>query len=582
MIDKDLRNIIIHRTRNTFGILLFLFLFLFFITACKAVPGKNKKDNRPNIVLIMADDMGFSDLGCYGGEIATPNLDYLAANGLRFTNFYNNSRCCPTRASLLTGLYNHEAGIGNMSNDQHEPGYRGALLSTTVTLAEVLQQAGYHTAMAGKWHVSNTISQDDPAAQLNWLNHQEIHPSFSPMEQYPVNRGFEKFYGTLWGVVDYFDPFSLVYNSTPVTEVPPGYYHTDALNDSAASFIRQFSKDAQPFFIYLAHNAPHWPVQALPEDIQKYKDTYTKGWDFIREKRYKRLVEEGIINASSEKLSPRENEDDRWESNKDKTYDARAMAVHAAMIDRMDQGIGRVITALRETGRLDNTLILFLSDNGASPEICAAFGPGFDRPGKTRDGQKIIYPANKEALPGPQTVYASIGPQWANVANTPFRYWKIESFEGGIHTPFIAYWPKGITTKKGAVTQQPGHVMDIMATLADIAGARYPATYHGHDITPTDGISLLPVLKGKTRHGHDLLFNEHNNRRYARKGKWKIVTTGIDTTWQLYNMEEDGTEINNLAAQHPEIVEDLNGRWQDWAQRKNVFPKPIKAKPINK
>lgn len=552
---------------------------LFFIaiqfSSYKELP-EMEKDTRPNIVLIMADDLGFSDIGCYGGEINTPNLDYLAKKGLRFSQFYNTSRCCPTRASLLTGLYNHQAGIGNMTTDQNQAGYRGHLLENTVTLAEVLKQAGYHTGMTGKWHVSNTIIQPDPADQLKWLNHRSYYPAFSPLEQYPVNRGFEKFYGTLWGVVDFFDPFSLVHGNEPVKSVPKDYYHTDALNDSAAAFIRQFSKDDKPFFLYVAHNAPHWPLQAVPEDIEKYKNTYLKGWDVIRKERYQRMIEKGIINPSTQNLAPRQNEKKQWTDNKNKDYDAWAMAVHAAMIDRMDQGIGRIIETLRETGRLDNTLILFLSDNGASPEVCANFGPGFDRPGETRDGKKIVYPVNKEVLPGPQTVFASIGPEWANVSNTPYRLWKIESYEGGVQTPLIAFWPEGIKANKGSITSQSGHVMDFMATFTELARAEYPATSQGKAIIPMDGLSLLPILKGQKRKGHETIFNEHNNRRYARQGDWKIVSAGTDGTWELYNLKNDGTETINLANKYPEKVKQLDSLWQNWASKKKVYPKPGK------
>ncbi|MEP6673683.1 MAG: arylsulfatase [Ferruginibacter sp.] len=535
---------------------------------------------RPNIVLIMADDMGYSDLGCYGGEIKTPNLDYLAANGLRFSQFYNTSRCCPTRASLLTGLYNHEAGIGDMTTDQHVSSYSGHLLESTVTLAEVLKEAGYHTAMAGKWHVSNTTVQPDAAAQLKWLNHQEEHPLFSPVEQYPTNRGFEKFYGTLWGVVDYYDPFSLVYGTTAVKEVPKNYYHTDAINDSAASFIRQFSKEDKPFFVYVAENAPHWPIQAPEETIEKYKDVYKVGWDAIREQRYKKMIAQKMINPNTKKLSARQNEKLTWADNPNKEYDARAMAVHAAMIDKLDQGVGRIIKALKETGKFDNTIILFLSDNGASPEMCANFGPGFDRPGETRAGEKIIYPKDKKTMPGPQTVYGSIGPEWANVCNTPFRYWKIESYEGGVHTPMIVHWPAGLLTKKGSITDQPGHVMDFMATFIELAKGSYPKTYHNNNITPIDGISLLPILQGQQRGGHDIYFNEHSNGRYARQGDWKIVATRADSSWQLFNIKKDGSETENLAAKFPAKVKELDSLWHLWAFKNKVLPKIERKKTV--
>lgn len=557
-----------------------LWLFAcFVICGCVFSPEKGEsvqqKDGRPNIVLIMADDLGFSDLGCYGSEINTPHLDSLARNGLRFSQFYNTSRCCPTRASLLTGLYNHQAGIGNMTTDRHTPAYSGHILKSSVTLAEVLKEAGYHTGMVGKWHVSNTIVQDNPKEQMAWLNHQAYHPLFSPLEQYPTSRGFEKYYGNIWGVVNFFDPFSLVYGTEPVREVPEDYYHTDAINDSAAAFVRQFSReDDRPFFLYVAQTAPHWPLHALPEDIEQYKDTYKVGWEAIRKARYQSMIEKGIIEKARYPLPPRWKNELNWEDNPHKKWDARAMAVHAAMIDRMDQGIGRIIDALREEGELENTLILFLSDNGASSEDCQQFGPGFDRPGKTRGGRKIIYPVDKKVLPGPETTFASIGKQWASVANTPFRYWKMESWEGGVHTPLIAFWPEGITAPEGSVTDQMGHVMDFMATFVDLANTDYPDAYNGHVITPLQGESLVPIFKGEKREGHSAIFNEHAGGRSVRTADWKLVTLDAKKPWALFDMNKDRTETNNVAGKHPQVVQKLADRWRIWAKNNQVLPKP--------
>ena len=556
-----------------------LLLIIFLITLIPASANrkqkniaKQEKDKRPNIVVILADDLGFSDIGCYGGEIHTPNLDYLAANGLRFNRFYNTSRCCPTRASLLTGLYNHQAGIGEMTTDRNLPGYRGYLTENTVTIAEVLKQAGYHTAMSGKWHVSNTIEQPTATAQFAWLNHQESHPLFSPIEQYPVNRGFEKYYGNIWGVVDYFDPFSLVNGTTPVTSVPADYYHTEAINDTAVSYIKALCKEDNPFFLYVAETAPHWPLQALPADIEKYKDVYKVGWDAIRQQRYNRLVASGLIDSATCKLSPRINAAESWENNPDKEWDARAMAVHAAMIDRMDQGIGRIIQTLKETGKLDNTLIIFLSDNGASPENAMQYGPGFDRPSQTRAGKPIAYPVKKDVLPGPETSYTSIGQVWANVANTPYRYAKEQSFEGGIHTPMIAFWPAGINAK-GQVSNHIGHVMDFMRTFIELAKTNYPSTYKGHSITPTSGVSLLPAFQRREIAKHDTLYNEHFKARYIRNEEWKLVSLSGDTTWRLFRISKDESELNNLANQYPGVVKKLAASWQAWAATHAVYPK---------
>jgi len=534
------------------------------------------KAKRPNIVVILADDMGFSDLGCYGGEIHTPNIDFLAYNGLRYTQFYNTSRCCPTRASLLTGLYNQQAGIGKMTDAEDEPGYLGHLTDSAVTLAEVLKSAGYHTAMSGKWHVSNTNGQASPQEQLNWLNHHKFYNEFSPISQYPTSRGFEKFFGTIWGVVDFFDPFSLVSGTTPIKEVPANYYHTDAINDTAVAYINGYAGSDNPFFLYVAENAPHWPLHALPEDIAKYKNTYKAGWQAIREARYQRMVKMGLIDPAKTKLPGRWKADLEWKNNPDTVWDAAAMAVHAAMIDRMDQGIGRIINALKKNGQLDNTLILFLSDNGASPENCAAYGPGFDRPNETRDGREIVYATKKQAMPGPETTYSSIGQRWANVANTPYQYWKAESYEGGIHTPMIACWPKGITAKKGSFSGHVGHVMDFMRTFIDLAGAEYPEVYNGRPVQPTAGISLVPSFGNLQTPGHEALFNEHFGARYARQGMWKLVSLSNDSTWHLYNLAADRTETMDLAAQHPEKVHELQTLWQQWANTHKVFPKPGK------
>ncbi len=564
---------------------LFFFLLPLSLIAVILLGGFEKNNShsptvtsRPNIILIMADDMGFSDLGCYGGEIHTPNVDYLAKNGIRYTQFYNTSRCCPTRASLLTGLYNHQVGIGKMTDAEDEPGYRGHLTDNAVTLAEVLKLAIYHTAMTGKWHVSNTNVQKNPQDQMAWLNHQKDFGDFSPLEQYPTNRGFDQYFGNIWGVVDFFDPFSLVSGTKPIREVPKTYYHTDAINDTAVAYVKLYAKSSAPFFLYVAHTAPHWPLMAPPEDIARYEDTYKAGWDAIRRTRYQKMSKSGLIDSTKTKLSERWQNDLTWAANPDKIWDAQAMAVHAAMIDRMDQGIGRIIRTLRETGQLDNTLILFLSDNGASPENCAAYGPGFDRPNQTRDGRKIVYDLKKQVMPGPQTTYASIGQRWANVANTPYTYWKAESYEGGVHTPLVAFWPNGIKAKKGSFSAQVGHVMDFMSTFAELAGATYPKNYKGHPITPTTGLSLVPSFQGKAAPGHETLFNEHFGARYARSGDWKLVSPSRDSSWHLFNLAIDRSETRDVAAQYPEKVRQLTQLWRQWANTHQVFPKPVAKK----
>ncbi|MFT4153846.1 arylsulfatase [Parafilimonas sp.] len=555
-------------------ILLSIFAVVAFtaFTVRKANSGFPAKDTRPNIIIILADDLGYSDLGCYGGEINTPNLDYLAANGVRFSNFYNTSRCCPSRASLLTGLYNHNAGIGEMTEDRRLPGYRGHITDSVATIAELLKQAGYHTAMSGKWHVSNTVEQPTKEEQLKWLNHQLDAPLFSPVEQYPVNRGFEKYFGNIWGVVDYFDPFSLVSGTTPVKEIPKDYYHTDAINDTAVAYIKELSSGNKPFFLYVAETAPHWPLMAPEKEIKKYVSTYTSGWEAIREARYKKMVKLGLIDPNKAPLSARWEDSLQWEDNPHKDWDARAMAVHAAMVDRMDQGIGRIINALKQTNQLNNTVIIFLSDNGASAEVAANYGPGFDRPSETRKGKTIHYVTKKDIMPGPETTYASIGPRWANVANTPYRYWKAESYEGGIHAPFIAYWPNGLKLKKGSINKQLCHVMDIMPTCLELAKTTYPETYNNHKLLPVQGISFLPVLQHEKYNGHDILCNEHYGAKYIRQGEWKLVA-GNNEAWHLYHIADDETEMNDVAAKYPDKVRQMEVLWQQWANANRVFPK---------
>lgn len=540
--------------------------------AAMAVHADAKSDKRPNVLVILVDDMGYSDMGCYGGEVQTPNLDKLAGNGLRFSNFYNCSRSCPTRASLLTGLYQHQAGIGRMTFNENLPGYKGTMTHHAVTIAEVMKEAGYRTGMVGKWHVAETPLRNN---QKDGLNHQVFYDDFASLDNYPVNRGFENHYGIIYGVADYYDPFSLVDGDKPITNVPKDYYITNALTDTAVAYVNNYARGDAPFFMYLAYTAPHWPLHALPEDIAKYENTYKVGWDSIRNRRYERMKELGIFPDSNDFLSPRHFQD-KWENNPTQEWDARAMAVHAAMIDRVDQGIGELLEALKKNGQLDNTLILFMSDNGCSNEVCQDYSPGEnDRPDRTRDGKPIIYARNKEAMPGPETTFASIGPKWANVANTPFRFWKAKMFEGGICTPMIAYWPKGLKKNVGGVTNQMGHVMDIMATCIDLGKATYPSQYKGNEIIPLEGKSLLPIFAKGKRTGHDYLGFEHfNEKAMISKDGWKIVTLPGTNHWELYNLAVDRSEMHNVAELYPEKVKELLQAYEAWANRCQVVPAP--------
>lgn len=532
-------------------------------------------DARPNIIVIMADDLGFSDLGCYGGEIQTPNLDRLAGNGLRFTSFYNTARCCPSRAAMLTGLYPHQAGIGRMTMDAGQPGYQGTLDHQATTIAELLKDAGYQTGMTGKWHVSIT-ERLEPEEQLAWLAHTADYGPFSDTNSYPIARGFDKYYGNIWGVVDYFDPFSLVNGMETVTSVPEGYYHTDAIGDTAVAYVEEFAKSEDPFFLYVAHCAPHWPLQAPAADIEKYQDTYRDGWRAIREARYERMKNLGLFSNDMPELSPFMFTELDWDNNPDSVWDARAMAVHAAMVDRMDQSIGRLINKLEATGELENTLILFFSDNGASSERPSKYGPGFDRAGSTRTSEEVFFPVDKEIehLPGPQTVHSGIGPVWANVINAPFRYWKAKVYEGGITTPFIAHWPKGIP-EKGAIFSQTAHIIDLMPTFLEMAGTTYPETFGERKLTPSPGKSMLPLLRGNAQAEiHDQLFWEHFGSAALREGNLKLIRLNGKEDWELYDLTQDRTELNNLAEEQADKVKAMAAKWEQLAREYEVYPLP--------
>jgi len=556
-------------------ICLFSTLSLFFINCKNDSASENQAaletPQKPNIVVIMADDLGFSDLGCYGGEVDTPVLNGLAENGLRFNAFYNTSRCCPSRAALLTGQYPHQAGIGQMTMDRNLPGYRGRLDEQTVTLAEVLKTAGYQTGMVGKWHVSPTEDLGGNE-QLEWLNHQTEKETFSDLNTYPTARGFDKYYGNIWGVVDYFDPFALVNGTEPVKEVPEDFYYTDAIGDSAVAYVDHFVKEEKPFFLYVAHCAPHWPLMAPEEEIKKYEHVYDEGWQKIREERYKKLIEKGIFKGDTTKLSEFMFPDLKWAENEN--WDSRAMAVHAAMIDRMDQNIGKLIDKLEATGQLDNTVIMFMSDNGASSERPSQYGIGFDRPSETRDGREIHYPVKKseDHLPGPETVMSGIGPVWANVANTPFRYWKARVYEGGITSPFIVHWPAGIK-EQGVVKSQPAHIIDIMPTLLELSGATYPEEFNGNTIDPYMGESMVSVFTNTEEAPiNETLFWEHFGAAALRQGDWKLVKLDGNADWELYNLKEDRTEMNNLAAEYPERLKAMQEEWNSMAKATDVFP----------
>lgn len=523
---------------------------------------------RPNIIIMMADDFGYSDLGCYGSEIQTPHLDRLAAGGLRFTSFYNAGRCCPTRASLLTGLYPHQAGIGDMVNQGKAPGYLGRLNDHCVTLAEALKPAGYTTMAVGKWHVSHFDYRK------NFASHRDT---------WPLQRGFDRFYGTVSGGGSYYNPLGLFRGNKQITvDTDPEYpakdfYYTDAISDHAARFLRDHAKDRAPgtdtpFFMYVAYTAPHWPLHAREKDIAKYRKRYhDSGWDKLREQRYRKLIELGLVDRNW-KLSPRDEQNPAWADAGDQEWEAERMAVYAAQIDCLDQGVGRITQALEQTGQMDDTLIFFLADNGGCHE---ELGDWAQKMGivTARKGETIAFGNIKEPRPGPSNTFASYGSRWANLSNVPFRRYKHWIHEGGIASPLIVHWPNGIhQDQQGKLRGQVTHIIDLMATCVDLSGRAYPTKRGEQDVTPAEGASLLPVLNDNQPLARKQIAWEHLGNRGIRQGQWKLVSVR-EGEWELYDMHADRTELNNLAADHPKRVESMKSDWQTWADRVGVFPK---------
>lgn len=523
-----------------------------FLHALPAAAMSAAPARRPNILLILADDLGYSDPGCYGGEIATPNLDRLARGGVRFTQLYNNARCCPSRAALLTGRHPHAVGMGNMVGGKASaefPGYAGQVPAATPFLPAVLREAGYTTLMAGKWHLG---------------------------QPGPVERGFDEFYGMVHG----FDSF---WNEARYTRLPAGrpvtpwkkpFYATDAITDHALSFLDGARRTPdKPWFLYLAYNAPHFPLHAPKELIDKYQQVYEQGWDAIREQRFARMRRLGLIDPRW-RMSPRsvvgpnrvsvlngwaEKQNPAWETipaarRKDL---ARRMAVFAAMVDRMDQNIGRVLDDLEARGELSNTLILFCADNGA----CAEWDPwGFD---VSSGPTNVLHTGAELDGMGQPGSYHSYGSGWANTSNTPWRLYKHYTHEGGISTPTIAHWPAGLKGRAGGFDHRPWHFIDVLPTLAAVAGARAPAG--------TQGVSAAPMLKGgKIKRGP--LFWEHEGSRAVRDGKWKITAVYPKGEWELYDIEADRTEQTNLAARHPQLVRRMAAQWEEWARQNHAIP----------
>ncbi|EMI22706.1 arylsulfatase, partial [Rhodopirellula maiorica SM1] len=525
---------------------------------------------RPNILVFLADDLGYSDLGCYGGEIPTPHIDSLAEGGVRFTQVYNSARCCPTRASLMTGLYPSQTGIGDFTTGRPDPkrgpGYIGRLNDQCATLAEVLKPAGYGCYYVGKWH---------------------LHPDTGP-----IRRGFDEFYGyTNDHSHDQYDAdYYIRLPEGRIKEIDPAaneFYATDVFNEYALNFIRKGQNSDKPWFLFLGHSSPHFPVQAPAERADKYDAVYQRGWDVLREERFARMQKLGLVDGDRWKLSPRSivpvDRDDiangfsgqqnpAWDSlDKDRQLDlARRMAVFAAMVEGVDNGVGQILDHLKQTDDLDNTLILFLSDNGA----CYEWGPfGFD--GKSRRGTTTLRAGDEIREIGGRGTHQSYGSGWANLGNTPFRLYKHFTNEGGISSPFIAHWPDGIEPSDDWI-RDPAHVMDVMPTLVQVAGATYPATLNGNTITPFEGTSLLPAMRGESLAERTIGF-DHQAAHALRKGDWKAVYAKRmpnELKWELYNLAEDRSELNDLAEQEPERTQSMVAQWEQWARRVGVIWEP--------
>ncbi len=529
---------------------------------------------KPNIIIILADDLGFSDIGCFGGEMQTPNIDALAKDGLRFTQFYNGARCCPTRASLLTGLYAHQTGVGHMLVNRGHDGYATRMNRNCVTIAEVLKADGYATMMCGKWHVAIAAGPDDDRS--GW----------------PVQRGFEKFYGTIRGYGSFYDPSSLCRQNTWITPEsdpeykPKEYYYTDALSDNAVRFLQQHAAESpnKPFFMYVAYTASHWPMHALEKDIEKYKGRFKDGYEPVRQERFKKLKAEGLIDPSWE-LAPTAGD---WNDVKRKPWEMRCKEVFDAMVDNMDQGIGRIVAELKKEKVYDNTVIFYLHDNGGCAEDMGRRGPSDNvqpalhvfkpdelqpqtrPPMQARDGRKVR--TGPGVMPGGPDTYIAYGRNWANVSNTPFREYKHWVHEGGIATPLIVHWTDGIEAdRRGKIEKQPGHLIDLMATCVSLAGAKYPTEIDGKKIKPMEGVSLEPVFAGKSLERKNPIFWEHESNRAVREGKWKLVAKA-DEPWELYDMDKDRTEMHDLAARDPARVKQMAAEWDAWAARADVLP----------
>jgi arylsulfatase len=496
---------------------------------------------RPNIVLILADDLGYSDLGCYGSEIATPNIDRLAAGGVRFTQLYNQARCCPSRAALLTGRYPHQVGIGAMIDDYarwirdaaDRPSYADHLSADGPTLPDLLRGAGYRTMHCGKWHLG-----------------------YRP-DEWPIRRGFDRSFALIGGAMNYWGGSStgprtpMALDDQPWSPPHDGFFSTDAFTDRAVEFLDEAKAKGQPFFLYLAYNAPHWPLHAPPEDVEPYKDTYDDGWQATRQRRMRKMVQLGIVPEGAQMAPMDRGRQKPWnqlpeEQRREWTL---RMSIYAAQVSRLDHNVGRVLEHLDRLGVADNTLVLFVSDNGGAAE-----DPHRGEPG---------------AALGSRDSFWGYARPWASVSNTPWRRHKVTAYEGGISTPAIACWPAGIPeSARGRFVREPAHLLDLMPTLLELASAAYPAT----ETRRLEGRSILPMIRGEPGDADRTFCWEHEGNRAIRKGRWKLVMLADGAKWELYDIDADRAEGHDLAAEHPDVVRDLSAEYDRWAARCDVAP----------
>jgi len=514
---------------------------------------------RPDVVVVLVDDMGFSDIGCYGGEIPTPNLDRLAAGGVRMSQFYNTARCSPSRASLLTGLHPHQTGIGILTADDRPEGYAGTLGDRCVTVAEVLRAGGYSTYMSGKWHLTGSMHQ--------------------PTDAWPTRRGFDRFYGTVAGGGNYWNPVTLTRDETRIEHeaLDPEFFYTDAITDAATGFVADHARERgdQPFFLYVAYTAPHWPLHAPEDDVREHAGRFDEGWDVLRERRARRLVEQGILDDAWP-LSDRDPEVRAWSQTSHQDWECRRMEVYAAQIARMDRGVGRIVDALTAAGRLDDTLLLFLSDNGGCAEELPTGWADEQKPRplnvrtRTRDGRRVFRGNTPEVSPGGEETFASYGQAWANLSNTPFREYKHWVHEGGIATPLVVHWPAG-GLEAGGVRHAPHQLPDVMATVLEVTGADYAAAASERDAPPPEGVSMVPSWHGRPV-AERTLYWEHEGNAAVRRGRWKLVRK-YPGDWELYDLTVDRTELHDRAAEFPDTVAELAADYQAWADRCGVIPR---------